>query len=192
MELLRISKKNRYFFCIIILLIFCVGPYGCDQIKVVVTGDKITQSLAGRFPLKKYYLSYTVTYDSPSINIHRNVDEVTLRMAASITRKAEDKMIDVGSFVVEMKPTLKYVEETGEIYFNESMPVITDKKISSDSPDSAEEAINKTIASLSSYISQEPFYSLPLKSNEVNKIINRFELKEIRMREGYIILRMMR
>lgn len=192
MDFFHILKRNVCLFCIVILLFVFAGPYGCDQIKVVVTGDKITQSLAGRFPLKKYYLSYTVTYDSPSINIHRNVDAVTLRMAASITRKAEDKTVDVGSFVVEMKPTLKYVEETGEIYFNESMPVIIDKKIAPDSEQSAEEAINKTLASLSSFISQEPFYSLPLKSNEVNKIINRFELKEIRMREGYLILRMMR
>ena len=88
--------------------------------EVVITQDKIDDSLAERFPVtKKYLLIFSITYSNPQVTLLEKEDRVQVGLDATLNIRIDGESKDLGGTAL-ITSGIRYDSETQEFFLDDA------------------------------------------------------------------------
>ena len=152
--------------------------------EVRITNEDINKRLADKFPLTRtYLLLLKATLSNPHVVLHDTTDKVTLGIDVAVEVPSRNKR-DVLNGTVTVTSGLQFNNKTGQFFLKD--PVVDTLSISGIESSRAPEVQELVSRALHECLVRMPVYTL--KATEVKKSIAKFVIKEVRIRNGVILV----
>jgi len=178
-------KRIILFFLIVSTFLFA----GCAQIKINITDKQINEKLAENFPLKKYFLVFELACNNPKISLIEGSEQVTISIDAKVGVNLMNNIMPIGDGTIQATSGLKFNPDTGELFLSGCQVDKLDiKNIPSQYADQVTELTKFANTTLAGLLSQHPIYVLESKDRDVDTIIGKFKLQDMKIKNGKLVL----
>ncbi len=166
---------------------------GCSQININVTDQQINDRLAEHFPFKKYFLIFELACDNPRVTLSDGSERVSIIIDAKLGINVMKNTMPLGDGKIQVTSGLKFNPDTGEIFLSGCQVDRLDiNNIPSEYTQQIAELTKFANTTLSSLLSQYPIYTIESKDRDVDTIIGKFRLQEMKIQNGKLLLAMER
>lgn len=171
------------------LVIFTFLFTGCAQIKINVTDKQINEKLAENFPLRKNFLVFELACENPQIFLTEGSETVTISIDAKVGVNLMNNIMPIGDGTIQATSGLKFNPDTGELFLSGCQVDKLDiKNIPAQYTNQVTELTKFANTTLAGLLSQHPIYVLESKDRDVDTIIGKFKLKDMKIKNGKLVL----
>lgn len=171
----------------LISLVFLLS--GCATIKINVTDKQINEKLSENFPLKKYFLVFELACDNPRVTLTDGSDKVNVSIDAKVGVNLMNNIMPLGDGNIQVTSDLKFNPKTGELFLsNCQVDKLDIKNIPSEYTDQITELTKFANTTLAGLLSRYPIYTLESKDRDVDTMIGKFKLQDMKIKNGKLVI----
>lgn len=175
----------------VLILITALLISGCSQVKVNVTDKEINDKLSENFPLKKTFLVFELRCENPAIALKDGSDNVSINIDAKIGINLMSNIMPIGDGSIKVTSGLRFKPESGEIYLSDlKIDKLDIKNIPSEYTNQLTELTKFADTTLANILTEYPIYTMESKERDVDTMIGKFKLQDMKIENGRLVLTM--